>query len=168
MALKQFASGSSGVVATPTGNGRFQTRIDFRGGAIFADEPVEVGGDATGPTPYEMLSAALAACTAMTLRLYAGRKEWVLPPLSVEVAHSLVPGNPPRDRFTRRIEFQGAMEAERRERLLEIADRCPVHKTLMRGFEVVTEAVEAPVPLPPLEPRRQHMMDMERSCEEVA
>src|SRR5688500_15912351 len=79
MALKQYESGDTGVVARPTGAGRFQARVALRGGPIFADEPAEVGGMDSGPTPYELLSAALAACTAMTLRLYAERKGWTLP-----------------------------------------------------------------------------------------
>jgi putative redox protein len=63
----------SAVVAVPTGTGRFQTRLDVPGGAILSDEPVDVGGLGSGPTPYQLLSAALAACTSMTLRLYAER-----------------------------------------------------------------------------------------------
>lgn len=73
MALKQYDSGDKGVVARATGAGRFQTRIALRGGPILADEPAEVGGMDSGPTPYELLAAALAACTTMTLRLYAER-----------------------------------------------------------------------------------------------
>ena len=68
--------GPSVVTGEFTGAGLFQTRIAVRGGSILADEPVEVGGMASGPTPYELLSAALAACTVMTLRLYAQRKGW--------------------------------------------------------------------------------------------
>ena len=79
------------VIARPTGKGRFQAEIQMRGGTILADEPVEAGGLGTGPTPYELLSGALAACTAMTMRLYAERKGWTLPPSSVAAAHSIVP-----------------------------------------------------------------------------
>src|SRR5688572_33422606 len=127
MALKQYESGDIGVVARPTGAGRFQARVALRGGPIFADEPAEVGGMDSGPTPYELLSAALAACTAMTLRLYAERKSWTLPGFEVEVAHSIVPGAAdaaPRDRFTRRIRFDEPVAAGQEARLLEIADRC--------------------------------------------
>ena len=120
---------------------------------------------ASGPTPYELLSAALAACTAMTLRLYAGRKGWPLPPFEVEVAHSFVPGDPPRDRLSRRIAFEGGIDEERHARLLEIADRCPVHRTLARGFEVVTLADAAPTLLP-ADPPEQHERDMEQACAE--
>jgi putative redox protein len=169
MALGQYESGDSAVVARPTGAGRFQARIDLRGGPILADEPVEVGGLGSGPTPYELLSAALAACTAMTLRLYAERKQWTLPGFEVEVAHAIVPpevaGAAPRDRFTRRIVFDAPVDGEREARLVEIADRCPVHRTLMRGFEIVTETAGPEVPpLAPAEPAAQHERDMEEAC----
>src|SRR3546814_3741569 len=79
----------------------------------------------------------------MTMRLYADRKEWELPPFTIEVAHEIVPGKPdgtpPRDRFNRHIAFEGALADDRRDKLLEIADKCPVHRTLMRGFEAKTD-----------------------------
>ncbi len=166
MALQQFQSPDTGVVARARGEGRFQTEIAVRGTSFLADEPVEVGGDGVGPTPYELLSAALAACTSMTLRLYAGRKGWELPPFTVEVAHSLVPGEggaPPRDHFARHIAFDEAMDAERQARLLEIADKCPVHRTLMRGFTIGTTVGRASEH-PPGEPAEQHERDLEAAC----
>ncbi len=167
MALHQYQTFDDGVVARPTGDGRFQVEIALRGGAVFADEPVEAGGRGTGPTPYELLSAALAACTAMTLRVYAERKGWPLPPFSVEVAHVIVPGRPdgtpPRDRFNRHIAFDRPLPPERRARLLEIADKCPVHRTLMRGFEVTTDLGPSSVH-PAGEPAAQHQRDLEAVC----
>lgn len=168
MALRQYESPDSGVVARPTGKGRFQTELSVRGASFLADEPVEVGGEGTGPTPYELLSAALAACTAMTLRLYAGRKGWELPPFTVEVAHSIVPGaddrTPPRDRFSRHIAFDAEMAGERREKLLEIADKCPVHRTLMRGF-IIETSLGPTSEHPPGEPSSQHERDLEQVCD---
>jgi putative redox protein len=167
MALHQYESPNTGVVATPTGNGRFQAEISVRGRTFLADEPVEVGGEGTGPTPYELLSAALAACTAMTIRLYAERKSWTLPPFSVEVAHSLLPGgadgSPPRDRFERHIGFSEQMNPEWVQKLLEIADKCPVHRTLMRGFIVETSLGESSEH-PAGEPAGQHKQDLEAVC----
>ena len=166
MALHQFESPNSGVVARPTGNGRFQAAIAFRGGTLLADEPVEVGGNGTGPTPYELLSGALAACTAMTLKLYAERKDWTLPPFSVEAAHSVQPGSdgaPPRDRFARAIVFDGALDPEQQAKLLDVADKCPVHRTLMRGFEITTQIGTATAH-PPGEPASRHESDMEDAC----
>jgi putative redox protein len=145
----------------------FQAEIALRSGTIFADEPAEVGGGGTGPTPYELLSAALAACTAMTLKLYAERKGWTMPPFSVEAAHSIVPGDgagrPPRDLFTRSINIEGPMSAEQQAKLIEIADKCPVHRTLMRGFEIVTEVGMGAAPAVG-EPPSQHERDMEAAC----
>ena len=155
------------VIARPTGRGRFQAAIDMRGGTIIADEPVEAGGLGSGPTPYELLSGALAACTAMTLRLYAERKGWTLPPFSVAAAHAIVPagadGAPPRDLFTRNIAFEGPLDGEMEAKLLSIADKCPVHRTLMRGFEIRTNIGTIVPPLPP-ESVLQHEQDMETAC----
>ena len=157
---EQHSEVPGAVVARPTGHGRFQAEIALRGGAILADEPVEVGGGGTGPTPYELLSAALAACTAMTLKLYADRKGWVLPPFSVEAAHSAAAA---RDRFTRKIAFEGPLGAGEEAKLLEIADKCPVHRTLVRGFEIVTHVGAGAAPVH-AEPAIQHERDMEEAC----
>ena len=163
------AEPSHDVIARPTGTGRFQAEIQVRGGTITADEPVEAGGLGTGPTPYELLSGALAACTAMTLRLYAERKGWTLPPYSVAAAHMIVPagadGTPPRDLFTRNIAFEGPLDGGMAEKLLSVADKCPVHRTLMRGFEIRTNIGTVVPPLAP-EPAMQHEHDMEAACED--
>ena len=158
----------SSIVARPEGEGRFTTRIDVPGGPIHADEPADVGGGGGGPTPYQLLSAALAACTSMTIHLYAARKPWVLPAYRVEVEHALVPGSPGRDLFTRRILFDGPLDDEIRTRLLEIAEKCPVHRTLSGGgAEIVTSAeAPAPVPVPPLvpaDPPAAHVEQMEQA-----
>ena len=158
----------NGVFARATGAGRFQTEIAVRGTRFFADEPVEVGGTATGPTPYELLSAALAACTSMTLHLYAERKGWTLPPFSVEVAHSLVTDvtdGRPRDRFDRHLAFNAPLDPERHAKLIEIADKCPVHRTLMRGFEIRT-TLGSPDRHPRGEPPAAHERQMEQACAE--
>ena len=163
------AEPSHNVIARPTGAGRFQAAIAVRAGTIIADEPVEAGGLGSGPTPYELLSSALAACTAMTLRLYAERKGWTLPAYSVAAAHSILPagedGTPPRDLFTRNIAFEGKREGEMETKLLAvaIADKCPVHRTLMRGFEIRTNIGSVVPPLMP-EPAQQHERDMEAAC----
>jgi putative redox protein len=156
-------TGNAGVSAMLTGAGRFQTRIETRGGAILADEPVEVGGTGTAPTPYELLSAALAACTTMTMRLYAERKGRELPRLRVDVTHSRDAGG--QDLFTRRIDFAEPLDPEWRAKLVEIAEKCPVHRTLMSGFaiETVAGALKEPLPMP-AEPADQHERDMEAVC----
>ena len=168
MALPGLGAQATGAVARATGQGRFQTEIAAGGIRFLADEPAEAGGLDSGPTPYELLSAALAACTSMTLRLYAERKGWALPPFTVEVAHSLVPaaaGAPARDRFDRRIAFAESLDEAWRAKLLDIADKCPVHRTLERGAEIGTRLGspdEHPAGAPPAEHERQ----MEQACVE--
>lgn len=168
MALHQFESPDGGVAARATGNGRFETEVKVRGAAFIADEPAEVGGGGLGPTPYELLSAALATCTSMTLRLYAERKGWAMPGFTVEVAHSLVrgaAGERPRDRFDRRLAFDAPIDPTQQAKVLEIADKCPVHRTLMRGFEISTRigpADEHATGEAPAEHERQ----MEQACED--
>lgn len=147
-----------GAIAEETGASRFQIRIDTGGTTILADEPVAAGGLGSGPTPYELLCSALAACTTMTLRLYAAQKGWPVGAIRTQVGHRRETGVTPADLFTRRIAIEGDLDAEQRARLIEIADRCPVHRTLTGGARVETEASAA---TPPCEPAVTHMADME-------
>ncbi|KIN64148.1 OsmC-like family protein [Sulfitobacter noctilucicola] len=111
-----------------------------------ADEPLAYGGTNRGMSPYGFLSAGLGACTSMTIRMYARRKGWPLEHVSVDVSHDKVHAQDAEtgsgdkiDTWRRRIKLTGALDAEQRQRLLEIADRCPVHRTLERSSEVLTE-----------------------------
>jgi putative redox protein len=165
MARDDTLAAANSVVARATGAGTFQTRIAVRDTTFLADEPVNVGGEGSGPTPYELLSAALAACTSMTLRLYAKRKGWELPAFSVEVAHEIIPNGRPRDRLNRQITLEAPLPPAVREKLIEIADKCPVHRTLVSGFEVRTY-VGQPDLHPTGEPAVRHEEDMERACDE--
>jgi putative redox protein len=125
-----------------TGAGLFQVAIQAGGSHFLADEPVAFGGMGSGPDPYDLLAAALGACTTMTLRLYAHRKAWPLETVSVRVFHAR--GNlEARDTFTREVSVTGALDETQRARLAEIADRCPVHQTLDRGADVITRFVPA-------------------------
>ena len=128
------------VIVRETGRGKFQQRISY-GPTLsgLADEPRSVGGDATGPSPYELLLAALGACTSMTLRLYAERKGITLEAVQVDLSHDKVHASDCEhcetdkgklDRITRRIHLSGDFDAKQRNRLLEIADMCPIHRTL--------------------------------------
>jgi putative redox protein len=158
----------AGIVARPAGEGRFATLIDLPGGAILADEPPAVGGGGAGPTPYQLLSAALAACTSMTLGLYGRRNGLVAPGLRVEVEHALIPGSPPTDRFSRRILTDAPLAPADEAKLIEIAGKCPVHRTLSGGgAEIVTCAGTTPPPPAPLEPADHpaaHVEQMEKAC----
>jgi len=111
-----------------------------------ADEPLAYGGTNLGMSPYGFVSAGLGACTSMTIRMYARRKGWPLLGVSVEISHDKVhaqdatTGNPSRiDQFTRVVHLQGDLSTDQRTRLLEIADKCPVHRTLEHGAKVVTQ-----------------------------
>jgi len=163
-----MATGYEGEITAQAIQGmRFATRIELPGATLIADEPVSVGGAASGPTPYQLLSAALAACTSMTLRLYAQGKGSDLPEFRVEVAHALIPGPPPHDLFTRRIIFAERLDPDREARLLAIAGRCPVHRTLSAGgAEIVTSAAVVPPVAPPLDPAdppEKHFAEMEQA-----
>jgi putative redox protein len=116
-----------------------------------ADEPRAYGGTDRGMSPYGFLAAGLGACTSMTIRMYARRKGWPLEGVSVDITHDKVHAqdaetnvSPRIDRFTRAIRLKGPLDADQRAKLLEIADKCPVHRTLEAGATVVTQLVDGP------------------------
>lgn len=146
------------AVAQDTGTGTFQVRIHTAGVEILADEPIAAGGLGSGPTPYQLLASALASCTTMTLRLYATRKGWPVGHIRTAVGHTRDAGLSPPDRFTRRIHIEGDLGAEQRARLIDIADRCPVHRTLTTGARVETLAGDT---VPPAQRATDHAVDME-------
>jgi uncharacterized OsmC-like protein len=118
---------------------------------LFSDEPRDVGGEDAGPSPYELLAAALGACTSMTLGAYARRKQWPLASVEVRLRHSKIHAidcsdcdrkDELLDRIDRDIELTGNLTKEQREKLLEIADKCPVHRTLTSGMKIHSRLVE--------------------------
>ncbi|ENE2732122.1 OsmC family protein [Stenotrophomonas maltophilia] len=127
-----------GVTAEETGQGNYQLSISSGKHRLLADEPVSVGGLDSGLSPYELVSAGLAACTVMTMRMYANRKGLPLKRARIRVVHGKRPDRSPADVFTRQIHLQGELDESQRARLLEIADRCPVDLTLIRGADVET------------------------------
>jgi putative redox protein len=152
-----------GVEVSETGQGKYQVEVRAAATRFFADEPVEVGGLGSGPGPYDLLGSALGACTAMTLRLYADRKGWPLKHVAVRVVHRRG-ALEAKDRFAREIVVEGDLTPEQRRRLLEIANRCPVHLTLERGSDVVTVLAEPPL-AGDLDPApSEHMSDMVQAC----
>lgn len=131
-------STNSHIVAYLGAEDKFTTRIKAGEHLLTSDEPESFGGSDFGASPYQLVAAGLAACTAMTLRLYANRKNWDLREIYVHISHekshpedclNCESGASKIDKFTRELEFIGDLNREQRERLLEIADKCPVHRT---------------------------------------
>ena len=127
-----------GQVVTRTGKA-YRTEIQAGRHSQIADEPQSVGGDDAGPSPYDYLLSALGSCTGMTLRMYADRKDWPLDEAIVRLSHAKIHAEDCEhcetkegkvDQIEREIEVQGDLSGEQRERLLEIANKCPVHRTL--------------------------------------
>jgi putative redox protein len=139
------------VLVRETGGGKFQQEIMSGPHRFLADEPVKAGGLDSGPGPYDLLLASLGACTSMTLRLYAENKKLPLQRVSVRLTHNKIHAEDCLncetkegmiDRIDRNITLEGALSADERKRLLEIADKCPVHRTLESEIEIRT--VERP------------------------
>jgi uncharacterized OsmC-like protein len=147
------------VSVEETGVGLFQVQVRAGAAQFLADEPAEVGGLGSGPTPYDLVSAGLGACTAMTLRLYARGKGLKLDRVSVSVGHRRRADGPPADVFVRRISLEGDLTPQQRTRLIEIAERCPVHRTLERGAAIETAAGDR-IDAGDVEQATQHAEDM--------
>jgi putative redox protein len=131
--------GPSGLVA----------QLQARGHTALADEPVSVGGTAQGPTPYDYVLEGLGACTAITLRMYADRRGWALAGVRVKLRHSRVHAKDCADCETkegfvyvieREIALEGTLDASQRETLMQIAERCPVHRMLTSEIKIRTVA----------------------------
>jgi putative redox protein len=134
------------------GNGKFQQEITSGPHRFLADEPVKVGGLDSGPGPYDLILASLGACTSMTLRLYAEHKKLPLDRVTVRLTHNKICAEDCLnceikegmiDRIDRNITIEGPLDAEQRKRLMEIADKCPVHRTL--GSEIEVRTFERPI-----------------------
>ena len=145
-ALDALAAAPDLVVAE-TGQGRYQQRVTAGSHWLIADEPVAAGGLGSGLNPYELLLAGLGACTSMTLRMYAERKALPLARVSVRLRHSKIHAKDCAecetregriDRIERTIALEGALDDEQRARLMEIADKCPVHRTLKSEIDIRT------------------------------
>jgi putative redox protein len=143
---RDAASSEGTVIVTDSGAGGYPQQIAAGHHRLVADEPRPIGDDA-GPTPYDLLLGALGACTSMTVRMYAERKRWPLERVRVTLQHSRIhardcaeceTSNGWIDHIDRRIEVTGDLDETQRQRLLHIAERCPVHQTLTSEVRIVT------------------------------
>lgn len=143
-------SNEHSVIVTIGQNG-FTSDIQIGKHQIIADEPIDVGGNNEGPSPYELLLSSLGACTAMTLKMYASRKEWKLEKVLVELSHSkdyhedcvdCEKSSAKVDIIQRRIHIEGDLDEKQIDRLMNIADKCPVHKTLTSETVIKTTLAE--------------------------
>lgn len=134
----------SGVVVAENGQGRYQQDITVGQHVLIADEPLSVGGADAGPPPFDFLMAGLGACTSMTLRMYAERKGLALTRVSVALSHEKIDfEGKPRDRINRTITLEGELSEEQRQRLLEIAEKCPLHRALSQPLLIASSLAEA-------------------------
>lgn len=117
-------------VTVSVGPQAFATLITARSHAVPADEPGELGGKDTGPMPYELLLGALGSCKAITMKMYADRKGWELESVRIELKHERPEGRTGPERITARIAIEGDLTDDQRARLLEIAEKCPVQRTI--------------------------------------
>jgi putative redox protein len=140
------------VLVEETGNGKFEQAIIAGPHRYLADEPMSVGGNGSGPSPYEYLLAGLGACTSMTIRLYAGLKKIPLAHVSVRLKHDKIHAADCEncetkegkiDRIDREIVLEGELNVEQRAKLMEIADKCPVHRTLHSEIDIRTRETAA-------------------------
>ena len=139
------------VVVRETRNSKFQQTISTGPHHLLADEPAAAGGEDTGPGPYDFVLAGLGACTSMTMRIYADRKSLPLERVTVTLRHSKIHAEDCAecetkagmlDQIDRVITTEGALDAEQRGKLMEIADKCPVHRTLTSEIRIVTRAAD--------------------------
>ncbi len=154
------------VIVDETGQGLFQLQVKAGSSTFTVDEPASVGGKGSGPNPYDLLSAAIGSCTLMTMRLYAKRKGLPLESARVKVTHRRDGADSP-DVFHREIELNGPLDHDQRAKLLEIADKCPIHRTLERGSKMETMLVLASTFQDVAATDGAHMRDMNEVCDEL-
>ncbi|WP_452227093.1 bifunctional alpha/beta hydrolase/OsmC family protein [Lacinutrix cladophorae] len=147
---KETLSTSHQAVASLDADEGFTTQMTVENHTMLADEPTSYGGNDFGPSPYEFVSAGLSACTAMTVQMYTKRKGWDLQNIKVHTSHTkatkqIVENGENKeikvDTFNREIKLEGNLDEKQIQRMLQIADKCPVHKTLHSDIEVVTKLV---------------------------
>ena len=158
-----MSSDSETITVAETGRGKYQVEAHVGDAALLIDEPVSVGGVGAGPNPYNLLSAALGACTTMTVRLYADRKGWPLKHVQAGVRHTRA-SVAARDAFEIEIALEGELDESQRARLMEIAEKCPVHLSLARGADVRATLLPPAEPVPPPLSGPAHVKCMVEAC----
>ena len=147
MATEQAEAAHVIVHGTAVG---FAQEVEIGSHELYADEPVSYGGTDTGATPYDLLLAALGTCTSMTIGLYARKRQWPLENITVSLRHSKIHAKDcddcetkegKVDRIEREIHLDGSLTEEQRIKLMEIADKCPVHQTLTSEINIKTRAI---------------------------
>lgn len=145
---KTYKNLPAGTTRVQTESGKFTQHVTMGHHHLTADEPTDVGGDDRGPNPYDLLLGALGSCVAMTLQMYAARKQWPLEAVSVDLKHERLHAKDCEEceqtdgrveRITRELKLEGPLDDEQRQRILEIADKCPVHRTLTGDTTIVTK-----------------------------
>lgn len=138
------------VIVEETGQGRYHQKIQVGDHVLQADEPIANGGDNKGPSPYDFLLAGLGACTSMTLRVYAELKKIPLEHITVYLKYNKIHANDCKDcenknvlldHIERTIELKGNLSEEQRNNLLDIANKCPVHRTLTSKISITTTLI---------------------------
>ncbi len=139
------------ILVSESGKGKFTQNITIGNHTLIADESVAAGGNDLGPSPYGFLLAALGACTAMTLRMYADFKKIPLEHVTVRLQHEKIyakdcadceNSNARVDHIDRKIKLEGNLSEEQQQKLLEIANKCPVHRTLTSKISITTEIIK--------------------------
>ncbi len=131
-------SSSPITAVTELDQSRYKTKVFAGGHLVYADEPTELGGTDEGMTPGALLLASLGSCTAITLRMYADRKEWNMEGISIHLAIVEEEKTNNATKITRKIEFTGKLSDEQRKRLMIIADKCPIHKILSNPIQIIS------------------------------
>lgn len=141
----QLGIADDSVIVVERGDGKFTQMMLDGEHVLLADEPRDFGGDDRGPSPYRLLLMALGSCTSMTVRLYADRKGWPVERITVRLRHfrdyatdckDCLEKNVAIERIERVIDFEGDLDDAQRQRLLEIAEKCPVHRTLQSQIKI--------------------------------
>jgi putative redox protein len=134
---------STAITIRKAPQGNLQYELAIREHRLVVDEDASLGGDDAGPNPHDLLDSSLAACTALTLTLYAKRKGFALQDVRVSISHEESPGH---YKLIRQIELVGELNDEQRQRLLEIANKCPLHRILTGKIEIETAPAGSPQP----------------------